>query len=73
MLNFKLVLTPLAAHFRLSYLQCPKTNKEKLEMKNVPYASAVGCLMYAMILTSPDISHVISVVSRYTTSLGIEH
>lgn len=29
--------------------------------------------MYAMILTKPDISHVMSVVSRFITDLGYEH
>ncbi|KAH9778820.1 Integrase catalytic domain-containing protein [Citrus sinensis] len=73
MLNSKPVVTPLAAHFRLSNLQCPKTSEEKLEMEDVPYANAVGCLMYAMVLTRPDISHVVSVVSRYMATPGNEH
>ncbi|KAH9703677.1 hypothetical protein KPL70_011177 [Citrus sinensis] len=73
MLNSKPVVTPLAAHFRLSNLQCPKTSEEKLEMEDVPYANAVGCLMYAMVLTRPDISHAVSVVSRYMATLGNEH
>ncbi|KAH9722896.1 Integrase catalytic domain-containing protein [Citrus sinensis] len=73
MLNSKPVVTPLAAHFRLSNLQCPKTSEEKLEMEDVPYANAVGCLMYAMVLTRPDISHAVSVVSRYMATPGNEH
>ena len=31
-------------------------------MSKVPYANAVGCLMYLMACTRPDISHVVSVV-----------
>jgi hypothetical protein len=38
-------------------------------MSCVPYASVVGSLMYAMVDTFLDISHVISVVSRYMTNL----
>ena len=34
-------------------------------MLHVPYASAVGNIMYAMVCTMLDISHAVSVVSRY--------
>ena len=34
-------------------------------MSHVPYASAVGSLMYGMVCTRPDISYVVSVISRY--------
>ncbi|KAH9655442.1 hypothetical protein KPL70_022326 [Citrus sinensis] len=73
MLDSKPVLTPLAAHFKLSNQLCPKTDEEKLDMKNVPYANAIGCLMYAMVLTRPDLSHSVSVVSRYMAQPGREH
>ena len=39
-------------------------------MSHVPYASAVGNIMYAMVYTRLDISHVVSVVSRYMDFLG---
>ncbi|KAE8711925.1 Detected protein of unknown function [Hibiscus syriacus] len=60
MSNAKLVSTPLANHFKLSSEQCPKTDKEVVDMENVPYASVVGCLMYAMVCTRPDLAHVVS-------------
>ena len=34
-------------------------------MTLVPYASAIGSLMYAMVCTRPDIAHALGVVSRY--------
>lgn len=34
-------------------------------MKKVPYASAVGRLMYAIVCTRPDIAHAVGVVSRF--------
>ena len=34
-------------------------------MSKVPYASAVGSLMYAMVCTRTDITHIVGVVSRY--------
>ena len=42
-------------------------------MSKVPYSSAVGSLMYAMVCTRPDIAHAVGVVSRYMNDLGNEH
>ncbi|XP_035539980.1 secreted RxLR effector protein 161-like [Juglans regia] len=46
----KPVSSPMAPYFKLSALQSPKSDEERDYMKNVPYASIVGNLMYAMIL-----------------------
>ena len=43
------------------------------DVSEVPYASAVGSLMYAMVCTRPDIAHVVGVVSRYMNNPGKEH
>jgi hypothetical protein len=52
---------------------CPKT-QEKIEyMSRVPYSSAVGSLMYAMVCTRPDIAHAVGVVSRYMNNSIKEH
>ena len=53
----KLVSTPLGSHFKLSKEQSPKTEEERDHMSKVPYASAIGSLMYAMVCTRPDIAH----------------
>ena len=42
-------------------------------MSKVPYASAVGSLMYAMVCRRPDIAHTVVVVSRYMNNPGKEH
>jgi hypothetical protein len=34
-------------------------------MSKVPYASAIGSIMYAMICTRPNISYALSVASKY--------
>ena len=69
----KPVQTPLPSHFRLSCQQCPNSDTEKAEMEKFPYSSAVRCLMYAMVLTRPDMSHAVSVVSRYMANPGKDH
>jgi hypothetical protein len=42
-------------------------------MSKIPYASVVGCLMYAMVCTRLDLAHTVSTVSRYMVNRGIEH
>ncbi|KAL5793534.1 hypothetical protein ACOSP7_002128 [Xanthoceras sorbifolium] len=44
-----------------------------MEMSRLPYASAVGGLMFAMICTRPDIAQAVRVASRYMADLGKEH
>ena len=39
----------------------------------IPYASAVGNLMYEMVYTRPDIAHAVGVLSRYMNNPGKEH
>ncbi|BFG14424.1 hypothetical protein CerSpe_006980 [Prunus speciosa] len=69
----KVVSTPLAAHFKLSGQQCPKSEEKQQVMEKVPYANVVGCLMYAMVCTRPDIAQAIIAVSRYMANLGKQH
>ena len=42
-------------------------------MSRVPYANAIGIMMYLMVCTRPNISHAIGVVSRYMENPGKEH
>ena len=70
--NYKPVTTPLAAHFKLSAESCP-TFEVKIEMSYVPYSSAVGSLIYAMVYTRPDLAYAVSVVSCYMHNPGKDH
>ena len=73
MKDAKAVGTPLASHFKLSAKLAPRTREEVEHMGRVPYASAVGSVMYAMVCTRPDISQAVSVVSRYMANPGKGH
>ena len=42
-------------------------------MALVPYASAVGSLIYVMVCTRPHIAHAVGVVRRYVANPGKEH
>jgi len=71
--NAKAISTPLPSHLKLTKEMCPKTQEEEEKMSKVPYASAVGSLMYAMVCTRLDIAHAVEVVSRYMSHPGFEH
>ncbi|KAI3735246.1 hypothetical protein L6452_14738 [Arctium lappa] len=42
-------------------------------MSKIPYASAIGSIMYAMICTRPDVSYALSMTSRYQSNPGDGH
>ena len=69
----KAMSAPLPPHVKLSLNDCPKSDADKAEMAKVPYSSAVGSIMYAMICTRPDIAFAVGVVSRYMSNPGKKH
>ncbi|KAH9651797.1 Integrase catalytic domain-containing protein [Citrus sinensis] len=73
MQDCKSISTPLPVNFKLSSSMCPSNEAERKEMSRVPYASAVGSLMFAMICTRPDIAQAVGAVSRYMANPGGEH
>ena len=73
MQNSKKGLMPTRHGIVLTKKQCPSTPQEEEDMKHVPYASAVGSLMYAMLCTRPNIFYAVGVVSQYQSNPGPEH
>jgi hypothetical protein len=69
----KPIKVPIPVGAKLSADQCPKTHEEEEDMSRVPYASAVGSLIYTMVCTRPDIAHAVGVLSRYMSKPGKEH
>ena len=49
--NFKKGYLPIGHGISLSKKDCPTTPEERERMSRVPYASAVGSIMYAMTCT----------------------
>ena len=64
---------PIQKGDKFSLSQCPKSELERGQMKNIPYASIVGSLMYAQVCTRRDISFAISMLGRYQSNPGIDH
>ena len=63
--NSKKGLIPLQQGVVLSKKDCPKTKEQREYMSKVPYASAIGSIIYAMLCTMVDIAHALSVTSKF--------
>ncbi|KAL4272426.1 hypothetical protein GQ457_13G015890 [Hibiscus cannabinus] len=64
---------PMRHDISLSKEMCPSTLQERERMSQIPYASAIGSIMYAMICTRPDLSYALSMTSRYQANPGEGH
>ena len=58
---------------RFNLDQCPKNDLEREQVKNIPYASIVGSLMYAQVCTRPNIAFVVGMLGRYQSNPDIDH
>ncbi|XP_062114847.1 secreted RxLR effector protein 161-like [Humulus lupulus] len=67
------VNTPIGAHFKLKSLtEEEEASFEEEKMKGVPYANAVGSIMYDMVSTRPDLAYGIILVSRCMSKPSLE-
>jgi hypothetical protein len=64
---------PIVKGDKYESFQSPRNQYEIDQMKLVPYASAVGSLMYAQVCTRPDLTFVTGMFGRYQKSPGISH
>ena len=66
-------IAPVCKGDKLSLAQCPQSDIEKAQMKNIPYASALGSIMYAQVCTRPDIAFATGLLGRYQSNPGHDH
>ena len=57
----------------LSKSMAPKTDEKRRRMSGIPYASAIGNIMYAMLYTRPDVAYALSVTSHFQSDPGESH
>lgn len=69
----KPITFPIANHFKLSSQCCPISDDECDRMSKVPYANAIGFVMYLMICTKPDLAYSVSILSRFMSNPREEH
>ena len=58
---------------KLNQTQCLTTAEDREKLKDVPYASAIGSIMYAMLCTRLDMCLAISLAGRYQSNPGVDH
>ncbi|GJW39717.1 hypothetical protein Tco_0065562 [Tanacetum coccineum] len=68
--NSKRGSIPMQEKLRLSKLQDASTPAELQCMQNVPYASAIGSIMYAVRCTRPDVAFAQNITSRFQQNPG---
>ena len=57
----------------LSKKDCPTTPEKRQCMSKIPYALAVGSIMYAMTYTRSDVAYSLRIVSRYHSDSDEKH
>jgi len=65
--------TPIVKGDKFGTFQCPKNEYEAAHMKTIPYASAVGSIIYAQVFTGPDLAFITRMLGRYQSNPGIDH
>jgi len=68
MQDCKSIKVPIPVGTKLYVDQHPKRQEEIDYMAHVPYANAIGSLMYVMLYTRPDIAHAVGVLRRYVST-----
>ncbi|GJT70190.1 retrotransposon protein, putative, ty1-copia subclass [Tanacetum coccineum] len=71
--NSKRGKIPMQEKFRLSKSQGASTPAEIQRMQKIPYASAVGSIMYAVRCTRPDVAFAQNMTSRFQQNPGEVH
>jgi hypothetical protein len=66
-------LAPIVKGVKFGKFQCPRNQYEINEIKAVPYASAVGSLMYAQVCTRTDLAFITEMFGRYLKNPGKPH
>nr|GEV52129.1 retrotransposon protein, putative, Ty1-copia subclass [Tanacetum cinerariifolium] len=71
--NFKRIYIPMQERLNLNKTQGASTPGEVKRMQNVPYASAIGSIMYAVRCTRPDVVLAQNITSRFQQNPGEPH
>nr|GEU93174.1 retrotransposon protein, putative, Ty1-copia subclass [Tanacetum cinerariifolium] len=71
--NSKRGTIPMQEKLKLGKSQGASTPAEKQRMQNIPYASAVGSIMYAVRCTRPGVAFAQNMTSRFQQNPGEEH
>ncbi|GKE24883.1 hypothetical protein Tco_1436395 [Tanacetum coccineum] len=73
MKNYKCRTIPVQEKLKLSKSQGVSTPTGKQRMQNIPYALAVGSIMYSMRCTRPDVAFAQNITSRFQQNPDVEY
>jgi hypothetical protein len=73
MQDSKKAFLPMSHEITLSKKQCPSTPDEQERMSVIPYASAIGSIMYTMLCMHLDVSYALSTMRRNQSNYGGAH
>ena len=71
--NCRPVSTPLPQGVNYGAISRPETDEEKIEMANYPYRELVGSLMFASVVSRPNIAHSVNKLAQYSSNPGLSH
>ena len=63
----------MSQDIHLSKKISPKTSKERNRMTSIPYASAVGSIIYAMLCIRPNVAYAFEIVNRFQANPDKDH
>ena len=69
----KRVFLPMRHGLHLTKSMASKMDEERRRMSNIPYASAIESIMYAILCKRPDVVYALSVTSRFQSDPGESH
>ena len=73
MVDSKKGYLPLQQGVVLSKKDSSYTKEQREYMSKIPYASAIGSIMYVMLCTRMDVAYALSMTSRFQQDPGEKH
>ena len=64
---------PASHGIRLSKKIYPKTPEERKRMNEIPYALAIGSIIYVMLCTRPNIAYALGIAIRFQADPREDH
>ena len=64
---------PVLQGVKLSKTQSPTTAEDRMRMKVIPYALAIGSIKYAMLCTRSIVYPTLILAREYNSDLGVDH
>ena len=71
--NAKPVHTPMEPNVAFSNQQSPGTPNQVAKMRGVPYSEAIGSVLWPTVVSRPDITFTVGILSQFIQNPGQAH